>query len=227
MMELKKSPKADLEKKRVAFLQIGLVITLSLTLIAFDWKSKPDNYIADNYTSFNDFEPDQMPVTRPEIPIPVKKPDRLIDIMLIVPDDIFIDDNPIWDPEVNPDTPIDYGSYSNEPEPDDKPVDFLPIEDMPTFNGGIPATEFRKYISQNLHYPEIAIENNVKGKVYVQFVIDTRGKLVNAEIIGSVDPALDKEALRVVNSSPLWSPGKQRGKPVKVRFTFPIAFILQ
>jgi protein TonB len=98
---------------------------------------------------------------------------------------------------------------------------------MPTFNGGDPATEFRKYIAQNLRYPEIAAENGISGRVIVQFAVNKMGSVVDAIVVRSVDPALDKEAIRVVMSSPKWTPGKQRGKAVKVLFTFPINFVLQ
>ena len=76
-------------------------------------------------------------------------------------------------------------------------------------------------------YPEIASENGVSGRVLVQFTVDSKGNVVNAKVLRSVDPALDKEALRVVMSSPKWKPGKQRGKAVNVLFTFPINFVLQ
>ena len=85
----------------------------------------------------------------------------------------------------------------------------------------------RKYIGQNLRYPEIAAENGISGRVIVQFAVNKVGTVVDAKVVRSVDPALDKEAIRVVMSSPKWTPGKQRGKAVKVLFTFPINFVLQ
>ncbi|KPL11109.1 MAG: energy transducer TonB, partial [Bacteroides sp. SM23_62] len=78
-----------------------------------------------------------------------------------------------------------------------------------------------------LRYPEIAAENGISGKVYVQFAVNSKGEVVDAVVVRGVDPALDKEAVRVVTSSPKWSPGRQRGKAVKVQFTFPINFVLQ
>jgi len=98
---------------------------------------------------------------------------------------------------------------------------------MPTFNGGDPDIEFWKYIVSNLKYPEIAAENGVMGKVTVKFVVNAQGRVVDAEIVKGADPALDKEALRVVKASPLWTPGRQSGKAVSVMFFFPINFVLQ
>ena len=104
---------------------------------------------------------------------------------------------------------------------------FYIVEDMPVFNGGDAAIEFRKFIAQNLQYPARAAENGTEGRVIIQFTVNSRGKVVDAMVVRSVDPDLDKEALRVVNSSPEWEPGKQKGKAVNVLFTFPINFVTQ
>ncbi|MCK4751640.1 MAG: TonB family protein, partial [Bacteroidales bacterium] len=99
-------------------------------------------------------------------------------------------------------------------------------EDMPSFQGK-GQEGFRSWIANNLRYPDIAAENGISGKVYVQFAVNSKGVVVDAVVVRGVDPALDKEASRVVMSSPKWAPGKQRGKSVKVQFTFPINFVLQ
>lgn len=104
---------------------------------------------------------------------------------------------------------------------------FFVVEEMPQFNGGDPAVEFRKFIGQNLRYPESAAEAGIEGRVIVQFMVNSEGKVVNTVIVRGVDPSLDEEALRVVNSSPEWQPGKQSGKAVNVLFTFPINFVQQ
>jgi len=104
---------------------------------------------------------------------------------------------------------------------------FYVVEEMPTFNDGDAPIEFRKYIAKNLQYPESAARDSISGRVIVQFCVNHEGKVVDPVVVRSVSPALDKEALRVVSSSPLWTPGKQRGKTVDVLFTFPINFVLQ
>ena len=97
---------------------------------------------------------------------------------------------------------------------------------MPMFRGeGLKG--FHSWVAKNLKYPEIAAENGISGKVYIQFVVNRQGKVEDAVIIRGADPSLDNEAIRVVMSSPKWSPGKQRGKSVKVQFTIPINFVLQ
>jgi len=103
---------------------------------------------------------------------------------------------------------------------------FLVVEEMPSFGSG-DANGFRSFVSSNMRYPEVAAENGIQGRVFVQFVVEADGRLTNVKVIRGVDPALDREAVRVIESSPKWNPGKQRGKPVRVSYTFPITFVLQ
>jgi TonB family protein len=105
---------------------------------------------------------------------------------------------------------------------------YFVVEDMPVFgDGGDPAIEFRKFIAKNLQYPESAARDSISGRVIVQFCVNYEGNVVDPVVVRSVSPALDDEAIRVVSSSPPWTPGRQRGKPVDVLFTFPINFVIQ
>ncbi|UCH14513.1 MAG: energy transducer TonB [Bacteroidales bacterium] len=100
---------------------------------------------------------------------------------------------------------------------------FVMVDELPVFgNNGLEA--FKEYVQKNLQYPENARKSGIEGKVFVKFVVDTTGKVVNTEIINSVDSLLNKEALRVINSSPLWIPGKQDRQPVKVSYIIPVIF---
>lgn len=99
---------------------------------------------------------------------------------------------------------------------------FKVVEDMPQFTDG----NIFDYLAQHVRYPEEAEKNGIGGMVYVQFVIDTTGKVVEPKVIKSVSPELDAEALRVVSEMPAWKPGMQRGKPVRVSFTLPVIFKL-
>jgi TonB family protein len=103
---------------------------------------------------------------------------------------------------------------------------FYIVEEMPLFQNEDPAQSFRIYLAQNLRYPEIAKENGISGRVIIQFTVNKQGKVQDAVVVKGADPALDKEAIRVVMSSPEWTPGKQRGKNVNVLYTFPINFAL-
>lgn len=102
---------------------------------------------------------------------------------------------------------------------------FFIVEDMPEFPGGDLA--LRKYIANSIKYPDVAIENGIQGKVYVTFVVTSEGRIANTKIARGVDPSIDREAVRVVNSLPKWKPGYQRGEPVNVSYTVPINFVLQ
>jgi protein TonB len=229
-MELKKTEKVDLERKKGMFLEIGLVVTLSIILVAFEWtkgESKGDN---DQMVQEIQFEDEMMQITRREEPKPEPKPEqpKVAEVLDIVDYDVEIEDDFNFDMEATDNTEYDFTSMiGNDEEEIQEEEVFYIVEDMPTFNGGDPATEFRKYIAQNLRYPEIAAENGISGRVIVQFAVNKTGSVVDAVVVRSVDPALDKEAIRVVMSSPKWTPGKQRGKAVKVLFTFPINFVLQ
>ena len=227
-MELKKSIKADLERNRGVFIQIGLVVVLSLTFIAFEWTTKPDNSKQDKLVADASFEVEEMQITRREEPKPEPiQQQQVAEILNIVQDDAKIDDDFDFDVEANAETEFKFTGFAEEEEEFVEEEVFYIVEDMPTFNGGDPAVEFRKYIFQNLRYPDIAAENGISGRVIVQFAINSKGKLVDPVVVVPVDPALDKEAIRVVLASPPWTPGKQRGRPVEVLYTFPINFVLQ
>jgi TonB family protein len=103
---------------------------------------------------------------------------------------------------------------------------FLIVEDMPTFQGGT-IENFRKWVQQNIKYPKEAIEKHITGTVYVSFIVNPEGKAVKANILRRINPLLDDEVLRVINSSPDWTPGKQRGKLVNVSFSIPVMFVLE
>ena len=97
---------------------------------------------------------------------------------------------------------------------------------MPVFEGG-DINAFRNYIAKSIKYPESAAENGIQGKVIVSFIVEADGKVTNVKVVRGIDPALDQEAVRVIESSPKWQPGKQRGKPVRVNLTFPVVFKLE
>lgn len=228
-MEPKKTKKADLENKKGIFLQIGLVIVLGITLAAFEWSSKPKLENTLGELADMDLEEEIIPITRQQDvkPPPPPPPPKVADVLNIVEDDVEIEDELIIeDAEADQNMQIEIIEFAEEEEEVAEEEVFFIVEDMPSFQGK-GQEGFREWIAQNLKYPEIAAENGISGKVYVQFAVNSRGEVVDAVVVRGVDPALDKEAIRVVTSSPKWAPGRQRGKPVKVQFTFPINFVLQ
>ena len=101
---------------------------------------------------------------------------------------------------------------------------FQVVEEMPEFPGGM--AECMKWLGQNIKYPAEAIEKGIQGRVIVQMIVERDGTITNANVVRGVDPLLDKEALRVVNLSPKWKPGMQRGQAVRVKYTLPVMFRL-
>ncbi len=227
-METKKTKKADLENKKGIFFQIGLIAVLAITLIAFEWTKRPDKGRGLGELADLDLEEDIIPITRQQEikPPPPPPAPKVTEVLNIVEDDAEIEDELIIeDAEADQNMEIEIVEFEEEEEVAEEEVFFI-VEDMPSFQGkGVEG--FREYIAENLQYPQIAAENGIQGKVYVQFAVNSRGQVVDAVVVRGVDPALDKEAVRVVMSSPKWAPGKQRGKAVKVQFTFPINFVLQ
>jgi protein TonB len=228
-MEPKKSPKADLENKRGIFVQLGLVVSLGLVLLAFNWNSQIKEADTLGQVQAQDVEDEMIPITRPEEvkPPPPPPPPQVVEVLNIVDNNTDIDDElQIEDTEADDNTVVNVAPIvqQKEEQTEEQPVFFI-VEDMPEFPGGDLA--LRKYIANAIKYPVIAQENGIQGKVYVNFVVNTDGSVTNAKIARGVDPSLDKEALRVINSLPKWKPGKQRGKPVRVSFTVPINFVLQ
>ena len=230
-MEIKKSEKASLQNKRLLFTEIGLVVALLAVYIGFNWTSKDAQVAALEDTTKVLVEeemiaiPDQLPPPPPEAPnIPV-----LSDQIDIVEDDIKVDDDMFMNLE-DDNSAIEIQDYKEavveEEEVEEEAIPFQLVETKPSFNGG-DANEFSKWVNSRLVYPEIAKENGVQGRVTLSFTVEADGRVTNVKVLKCVDESLDKEAVRVVSSSPKWTPGKQRDRKVKVTYTFPVYFMLR
>ena len=230
-MEIKKSEKASLENKRLLFTEIGLVVALLIVYIGFNWSSRDASVAALEDTTKVLVEeemiaiPDQLPPPPPEAPnIPV-----LSDQIDIVDDDIKLDDDMFMNLE-DDNTGVEIQEYKEaeveEEEVEEEAIPFQLVEQKPSFNGG-DANEFSKWVNSRLVYPEIAKENGVQGRVTLSFTVEADGRVTNVKVLKGVDESLDKEAVRVVSSSPKWTPGKQSDRKVKVTYTFPVYFMLR
>lgn len=230
-MEIKKSPKANLENKKFLFTEIGLIVALLAVLWAFEWSTTE----ATSLDALGDevavvVEEEQVPITQEEqLPPPeVPKEPVMSDIIDIVDDDIKVDDVVI-STEDDKNLGVEIKEYVVEQEEEEvveEEVPFAIVEQKPTFQGG-DANTFTKWVFSKIIYPEIAKENGVQGRVTLQFTIETDGSVKNVKVLRGVDSSLDKEAIRVVSSSPKWKPGMQRNKPVRVKYTFPVVFQLR
>ena len=227
-MEVKKSPKADLEGKKTIFLEIGFVIALGILLSAFNWKTNTKVEEGFVITQEEQVEEEIIPITEtPEqqAPPPPEAP-KVAELLEIVDDKAQIEETTtIINEDNQARVEVKYVPVQVvEEEPEEQTI-FEVVENMPDFPGGQAA--LMQYLAKNIKYPTIAQENGTQGRVIVQFVVNRDGSIVDAKVVRSVDPYLDKEALRVINTMPKWKPGMQRGKPVRVKFTVPVMFRLQ
>ena len=227
-MELKKSPKADLQNKRGLFLEIGLALSLLLMIGAFAWNQK-EKKIEKIDLNIAPVEEEIIEITHqdqkpPEQP--VAKPIAVVsDILNIVKNDTKITSEITFD-DFSEDAVVAVApaKVTEEKVEDDAP--FLIAEEMPSFMGGDLNT-FRAWVQERLNYPTIAAENGISGRVTLTFVIERDGSLTNIEVVSTPDRSLSEEAVRVLKTSPKWTPGKQRSAPVRVKYTLPVEFRLQ
>ena len=236
-MEIKKSQRADLESQKGTGLLIGYIVTLSAIFVAFEYTTR-DYVETDVVYSTSSFvsEEEVVPITQPiftAAPPPPAEAPQVAEILDIVDNNTEIVEEEIQTSESTTEAisgPVAHvsgpamGPPAATQEEGDEGEVFEVVEQSPNFPGGM--DELMKWLSKNLKYPASAQENGIQGRVLVQFVVNKDGSIVEPKVIRSVDPALDKEAMRVVSAMPKWQPGKQRGKTVRVRYTLPVTFRL-
>ena len=224
-MEEKKSPKANLENKKLMFTQIGLIISLAVAWIVFEIKSYDTREFADVGRTVEIVEEEMVEITKQEQkPQPVEVPKQTTQIQ-VVEDDVEVEDI-----EINAD--VDQNEVIEEyvaPEVEEEDVVeaevFTIVEEMPEYPGGL--SKLTDYLTKNIKYPQMARESGIQGRVFVNFVVEPDGSVSNINVMRSLGGGCDEEAVRVVKNMPKWKPGKQRGKPVRVSYILPIVFKLQ
>lgn len=228
-MEIKKAPTADLEGKKTTGLLVGYVFVLAIMFVAFEWTKVEKEETGEILEApMVTFEEEIIPITlqeKPVAPAPAEAK-QVAEIIEIVEDDAQIEETIIASTDdTGPQIEIKDIENVVVEAPQQEEEIFVAVEKMPEFPGGM--AELMKWLNKNLKYPAIAQENGIQGRVAVQFVVNKDGSIVDPQVVKSVDPYLDKEALRVVKAMPRWSPGEQRGKPVRVKYTLPVMFRLQ
>ena len=224
-MEEKKSPKADLESKKLTFTLIGLILSLALAWGVFEIKSYDKREFADVGRTVEVLEEEMVEITKQEQkPQPVEVPKQTTQIQ-VVEDDVEVEDI-----EINAD--VDQNEVIEEyvaPEVEEEEVVeqeiFQIVEEMPDFPGGV--AKLSEYLQKNIKYPQMARESGIQGRVFVNFVVEPDGSVSNVKVLRSLGGGCDEEAMRVVKSMPKWKPGKQRGKAVRVSYILPVNFKLQ
>ncbi len=225
MIDIKRMRAETQQAQQRLFLTIGLSLSLLLCIVAMNWRSYDEGEIVNLGQLDADFDEvmevppsDQPPPPPPKIeqPIIVEVDDKE------VVQEIELD----FDVEILEETAVEeviFEAPAMEEEKADKI--FQIVEDQPVPNGGLQA--FYEYVSDNLHYPQQAIRMNVSGNVFVQFVVEKDGRITDVKAIKGIGSGCDEEAVKVLEASPAWNPGKQRGVPVRVMMVLPIRFVLK
>ena len=221
-MEAKKNPKHDLERKHGLFFFIGLMISLTFTITAFEWRTEK-TIVKDTPMIIDPWKEEPIIATRHEEPKPPPPP-KIVQPVIIESEeeveevkDILIDAVEVaaYEPPIIEELPE---------EPEEDMVWTGIVESMPEPVGGF--SEFYSFLGKHLKYPKLARRYKVDGKVFVQFIVDKDGSLKEIEVLKGIGYGCDKESIRVMSVAPKWKPGKQRGRPVKVRMVVPISFKL-
>ena len=229
-MEIKKSPKADLERGKSLSILMGFVVGLAVLFVGFEWSTRDVMVVQASGGVADIIAEEEVEITRPENtpPPPPPPPAPVVtEVLNVVEDDVELEQQDILSSEDNQQeaqTAV-YTPPAVVEEEESAQQIFTVVEEMPKFPGG--DAELLKFIAKSIKYPVIAQENGIQGRVICAFVVNRDGSVVDAEVLRGVDPSLDKEALRVIGTMPKWTPGKQRGKPVRVKYTVPITFRLQ
>lgn len=216
---VKKYDEANLNNYHGVFLRFGMIFSLGLVILAFSWTTYEKQVKSlGEVVALDEFEIEP-PQTKREPPPPPPPPPPEIKV---IEDDEIIEEEIEIDIEIEEDTEIEMPEVIEEEEVDEDEI-FQVVEEMPEFPGGEKA--LLKYLA-SIPYPAIAKENDIEGSVFIRFIIDQNGNVTNVTIAKGTDKILNEAALKHVKKMPNWTPGKQRGKAVKVQYVVPIKFRL-
>ncbi|MGK7395654.1 MAG: energy transducer TonB [Candidatus Cyclobacteriaceae bacterium M3_2C_046] len=224
-METRKNPSQDLTRKTGMFFNLGLVIALMLVLMAFEWRFTATETIV---TARDLMDHQAIEMVPPTVQPPPPPPPNVQHPNLIeIPEDEEIEvDIPFdIDVEVTEETRLEaYVPLDNVTDEPSEEV-FVVVEERPTFKGGDEA-KFLEFIARRLKYPDQARRMGIEGKVFVEFIVDKSGRLIDIKVLKGIGAGCDQEAVQAVSASPIWQPGKQRGQPVNVKMVLPFSFKL-
>ena len=234
-MKPKKNPKADLTKNSSLYFVIGLFAVMLLTFVAFEWKTYDKSNDYDISMDVDDLLDEEVPMTEQIKTPPPPPPPAAPEVIEVVEDEEEVEETVIESTETSQEEEIvEVDDVIVDEVEEDVDVPFAVIEDVPIFPGCENESDKRacfnsmiqKHIGKNFRYPEIAQEMGVQGRVSVMFVIQKDGSIGNIRMRGP-DKNLEAEAARIIGKLPKMTPGKQRGRAVRVPFSIPINFKLQ
>lgn len=221
-MQPRKNPEADLERRKMSFWMIGALTALAITLVAFEWTTFDRTQEGLGALDMELLEEEVIPpsATPPPPPPPPPAPTQVIEI---VDDEEEVVETETVEMEVEENTEVQAPAQQEEEVVEEQI--FTIVEDMPAFPGG--EAEMRKYLGKSIKYPQMAQDAGISGTVFLTFEVDKDGKIKDVKVLRGIGGGCDEEAIRVVKAMPQWTPGKQRGKPVRVQFTLPVKFMLR
>lgn len=231
-MELKKSPKANLEGKRLTYVLVGLVVALSLLYVAFEWTQSDivvaeitDDYVLDGEEELdaeNTLQEEEEVPPEPE-PEEIPEEEQIIEELTIVDDNKETQHINVSSEDKGDAVKVVAAPVNLEEEEEEDEQIFMIVEQNPEFPGG--SEGLNKYFQSNIRYPLKAQELGIQGKVFCQFTVRKDGTVGDVEVLrSSGDATLDAEAVRLVSKMPKWTPGKQQGKAVHCKFRVPVTF---
>lgn len=226
-MDIKKNPEVDVQNKRVILLEVGLAVALLIVIAAFLYT--PREYRIEQVDMQQAVVEEEITEITRQDQKPPEPPKRteitvITDILNIVTNDEKISTNVDFAEFAEDIEIVQQVAVDDENLEDDQP--FVRVEQMPSFMGGDLMT-FRNWVQSKVRFPQIAQENNISGRVLLMFVIERDGSLTNIQVLQTPDSSLSDEAIRVLKTSPKWTPGKQRNQSVRVKYTLPIDFRIQ
>ena len=237
-MQPKKNQKADLSKNSSLYFVIGLSVILFISWQAIEWKTYDKSLYGYEALNIEDDDDEEIPITEQlkTPPPPPPPPPPAPEVIEVVEDEEEVEETVIESTETNEDDIVEVEEVEIEEVEEEIDVPFAVIEDVPIFPGCEKVSKDKRrdcfqeqmnnHIRKNFRYPEIAQEMGIQGRVYVNFIIDKDGSITNITMRGP-DQNLEKEAERIISRLPNMTPGKQRGRPVRVPFSIPITFRLQ
>lgn len=228
--QVKKTQRANLEQHKGTFILMGIMLAVAVLFFAFEWstetKKLDESIVVQDVLAEEEIEITRRDPTPPPPPPPPAP--ETPEVIEVVEEKVENKIEIRWEDDQSQRQPEAY-----IPPPPPKPVQkeeatdeiFVVVENQPEFPGGNAA--MMKFLSDNIKYPVIAQENGLQGRVITNFVVERDGSITDVQVVRGVDPSLDREAVRVIQSMPRWKPGQQRGQAVRVRFTLPVVFRLQ
>ncbi len=225
-----KTEKADLENKRFIFLELGLIGALGLVLLAFSWRTYEKAQLEMYQRREIEIPEEKVQITEQKPPEPpAVTPPQIVSTINIVENEADVDNEISINAEADEFTEVEeyipVMPVQGEEEADETQEIFYVVESSPEFPGG--DANLYKFLADNLKYPVAAREAGISGRVFLTFVVERNGSITDVRVLRGIGGGCDEEAIRVVESMPKWTPGKQRGVPVRVQFNLPIKFTLQ